>query len=150
MVAPLLERVRSPAVGVIWDIGNTYAAGEDPPEGARLLGERIAYLHIKDGAGRGAAWRLTSIGQGEVPLKQVLALLRGRGQAAALNVEWERAWHPELDPPEIALPAAIGVIRELLSHPRADERRKTNDEGELASFSSGSLSFVLRLSSFVR
>jgi hypothetical protein len=44
----------------------------------------------------------------------VFALLRERGHAAALNVEWERAWHPELDPPEIALPAAIGVIRDLL------------------------------------
>jgi sugar phosphate isomerase/epimerase len=114
VVAPLLDRVRSPAVGVIWDIGNTYAAGEDPPEGAQLLGERISYLHIKDGIGRGAAWRLTSIGQGEVPLRQVFALLRERGHAAALNVEWERAWHPELDPPEVALPAAIGVIRDLL------------------------------------
>jgi hypothetical protein len=49
-----------------------------------------------------------------VPLRQVFALLRERGRAATLNVEWERAWHPELDPPEVALPAAIGVIQGLL------------------------------------
>jgi len=30
-------------------------------------------------------------------------------------VEWEYAWHPELDPPEIALPAALQKIKALLS-----------------------------------
>jgi hypothetical protein len=30
-----------------------------------------------------------------------------------LSVEWEYAWHPELDPPEIALPAALRTVREL-------------------------------------
>jgi sugar phosphate isomerase/epimerase len=114
-VAPLLDRVRHPAVGVIWDIGNTFAAGEDPPEGVRLLGERICYMHVKDGSGRGAAWRLTPIGQGQVPLRQAFALLLARGYTGALNVEWERAWHPELDPPEIALPAALQTIRSLLA-----------------------------------
>jgi sugar phosphate isomerase/epimerase len=115
VVAPLLDRARHPAVGVIWDIGNTFAAGEDPPEGARLLGERICYMHVKDGAGRGAAWRLTPIGQGQVPLRQAFGLLLARGYTGALNVEWERAWHPELDPPEIALPAALQTIRSLLA-----------------------------------
>ncbi|MFL5805721.1 MAG: sugar phosphate isomerase/epimerase family protein [Roseiflexaceae bacterium] len=117
VVAPLLDRVRHPAVGVIWDIGNTFAAGEDPPEGVQLLGERICYTHVKDGIGRGAAWRLTPIGLGQVPLRQAFALLLARGYTGALNVEWERAWHPELDPPEIALPAALRSIRQLLSHP---------------------------------
>jgi hypothetical protein len=32
-----------------------------------------------------------------------------------LSVEWEYAWHPELDPPEIALPAALRTVRELLA-----------------------------------
>jgi len=30
-------------------------------------------------------------------------------------VEWEYAWHPELDPPEVALPAALRVVRNLLA-----------------------------------
>jgi hypothetical protein len=30
-------------------------------------------------------------------------------------VEWEYAWHPELAPPEVALPAALQTVRELLA-----------------------------------
>jgi hypothetical protein len=42
-------------------------------------------------------------------------LLLARGYAGAFSVEWERAWHPELDPPGIALPAALQATRSLLA-----------------------------------
>ena len=34
--------------------------------------------------------------------------------AGAFSVEWEWAWHPELDPPEAALPAALTAVRNWL------------------------------------
>jgi sugar phosphate isomerase/epimerase len=43
-------------------------------------------------------------GGGEFPALECLRLLRSAGYAGWFSLEWERAWHPELEPPEIALP----------------------------------------------
>jgi sugar phosphate isomerase/epimerase len=115
-VAPVLDRTRSQsALCVIWDIGNAFAAGEDPVEGFDFLKDRLAYIQVKDGKGRGPDWQLCSLGQGEVPLGQAFELLLANGYGGAFSVEWEYAWHPELDPPEAALPAALQVVRNLLA-----------------------------------
>lgn len=114
-VVPILNRVQHPALRVIWDIGNAFAAGEEPAEGFSLLNERIAYVQVKDGKGRAAYWQLCPLGEGDVPLAQAFELLLANGFQGTFSVEWEYAWHPELDPPEIALPAALQTVRELLA-----------------------------------
>jgi len=118
-VVPIFERVTNPAVGAVWDIGNAFAAGEEPEEGFELLGRRIAYVQVKDGRGRLADWRLTRLGEGEVPLRRAFELLLCSGYAGAFSVEWERAWHPELDSAEAALPHVLMAVRELLAAARA-------------------------------
>ena len=100
---------------VIWDIGNAFAAGEDPSESFELLKDRLAYVQVKDGKGRAPDWRLCPLGQGDVPLDQAFELLLANDYQGAFSVEWEYAWHPELDPPENALPAALRTVRELLA-----------------------------------
>jgi sugar phosphate isomerase/epimerase len=115
-VAPVLDRTKSDsALGVIWDIGNSYAAGEEAQESFDLLKDRLAYVQVKDGSGRGAEWKLCSLGMGNVPLAQAFELLLAHGYKGALSVEWEYSWHPELDPPDIALPAALQTVRQLLA-----------------------------------
>lgn len=112
-IVPVLTQVQHPALRVIWDIGNAFSAGEDPKAGFEFLKNRIAYVQVKDGAKRGDEWQLCTLGQGHVPLEQAFGLLSAHGYEGALSVEWEYAWHPELDPPEIALPAALRTVREL-------------------------------------
>ena len=115
-VAPVLNRIQShSAPQVIWDIGNAFAAGEESLEGFELLKDRLAYIQIKDGKRRGTEWQLCPLGQGDVPLGQAFELLSANGYEGTLSVEWEYAWHPELDPPEIALPAALRTVQELLA-----------------------------------
>lgn len=113
-VAPILGRVPHPHLGVIWDIANAFSADEEPAEGFELLSKRLAYVQVKDGQGRGDDWQLTSLGAGEVPLQQAFDLLRANGYAGAFSVEWEYAWHRELDPPEVALPAALRLVKSLI------------------------------------
>lgn len=127
-VAPILDRTRShSALGVIWDIGNAYATGEEAREGFELLKDRLAYVQVKDGKGRGEDWQLCSLGKGDVPLAQAFELLLANGYEGALSVEWEYAWHPELDPPEIALPAALQVVRNLLDEVHSNQTLSHSD-----------------------
>jgi sugar phosphate isomerase/epimerase len=99
-IAPILNRVQHPALRVIWDLGNAFAAGEDPAEGFELFKDRLAYVQVKDGTGRNANWKLCPLGQGDVPLNQAFELLRTDDYRGAFSVEWEYAWHPELEPCE--------------------------------------------------
>jgi sugar phosphate isomerase/epimerase len=75
----------------------------------------MAYVQVKDGKGRAPHWQLCPVGEGDVPLRQDFALLLAIDYSGAFSVEWEYAWHPELDPPEKALPAAIRAVHELLA-----------------------------------
>ncbi|HRF47409.1 MAG TPA: sugar phosphate isomerase/epimerase family protein [Anaerolineales bacterium] len=113
VIAEILRAAPHPALGVIWDIGNATAIGEDPSDSYLLLHERLSYVQVKDGRGRGDQWQLTRLGDGDVPLRRAFDLLAAGGYRGPLSVEWEYAWHPELDPPEIALPQAAAYIRGL-------------------------------------
>ena len=112
-VLPILEQVHAD-LGVIWDIGNAFAAGEDPDEGFARYKNRLAYVQVKDGILKESQWQLCSLGRGNVPLTQAFELLLKSGYEGALSVEWDYAWHPELDPPDTALPAALQVVRDIL------------------------------------
>ena len=114
VIFPIFDRSH-PDLRVIWDIGNTFAVGEDPAEGFEVLKDRLAYVQVKDGKRHGSTWQLCSLGQGHVPLARAFELLLDHGYEGAFSVEWEYAWHPELDPPEIALPAALRTVQKLLS-----------------------------------
>ncbi len=113
-ITPVLNRAH-PALRAIWDIGNGYAAGEYPSEAFDLMKHHLAYVQIKDGKGRGSTWRLCPLGEGDVPLHHAFGLLLATNYRGAFSVEWEYAWHPELDPPEIALPAALRAVKKLLA-----------------------------------
>ena len=116
LVAPLLNRDPSHAeLRVIWDLGNTFAAGEETEEGFHLLKDRLAYVQVKDGWIRESGWQLCPVGHGDVPLARAFELLLDAGYQGAFSVEWEYFWHPELDPAEIALPAARWQLQKLLS-----------------------------------
>ncbi len=114
-ILPILTQLQHPALRVIWDIGNAFAAGDDLRESFELLKHRIAYVQVKDGMKHGADWQLCSLGQGHVPLAKAFSWLLADGYEGTLSVEWEYAWHPELEPPESALPASLKTVRELLA-----------------------------------
>lgn len=115
-LSPVLRQIDHPALRVIWDIGNAFSAGEDPAEGFDLLKDRLAYIHVKDGKKHGSHWKLCTLGEGDVPLGRAIEFLLKNNYQGAFSVEWEYAWHPELDPPQIVLPLALQSLRKLLAH----------------------------------
>jgi sugar phosphate isomerase/epimerase len=114
-VADLLALVPSPAAGALWDVLHTWRMGEAPDLVARLFGDRLLHVHVKDGRPRGGAdWELVPLGEGTVPMARSLRALRDGGYRGWLSVEWEKRWHPELAEPEVALPqhaAALAALR---------------------------------------
>ena len=50
------------------------------------------------------------LGDGEVPVRDMLALLSGGGYQGWVSVEWEKRWHPEIAAPEVALPQHLAML----------------------------------------
>jgi hypothetical protein len=53
-------------------------------------------------------------GLGTVPIRETIELLARAGYAGYYGFEWEKAWHPEIEEPEVALPHYARVMREWL------------------------------------
>jgi sugar phosphate isomerase/epimerase len=115
-VAGVLAKARHPAIAALWDVHNQFETGEPVNEAFDRLWPRIGYLHVKDsfkmpGGGR----QLCFLGAGDVPIAEVVALLKARGFAGYVVVEWEKAWHPELADADVAAAQHILKLREYLS-----------------------------------
>jgi sugar phosphate isomerase/epimerase len=123
-VTALTAACGSPGTGVLYDVLHPCRAGESLGETLAVLGARVRLVHLKDarrppsGSDR---WGLCMIGEGDVPLPAALVGLRTHGYTGWYSFEWEKRWHPELEEPEIALPAANKAIRDLLSHEEVQE-----------------------------
>ncbi|MGI6082419.1 MAG: sugar phosphate isomerase/epimerase family protein [Limnochordia bacterium] len=111
----VLERVDNPYVGVLWDVHHPYRfCGEAVADTFATLGKYVVHVHIKDSIATEDSFRYCLPGEGDVPLGEVVELLRSVSYQGWLSFEWEKRWHPELAEPEVALPAFARVMRDLL------------------------------------
>ncbi len=118
-LATLLGYARGSA-GAVYDSHHPHRMGERPAEVLQALGHNIRHVHVKDAVRRPGRdeWQLVMMGQGEVPVRELLSLLPGTGYDGWVSLEFERKWHPELGRPEVALRPQIALLREWLRpHP---------------------------------
>jgi sugar phosphate isomerase/epimerase len=98
-------------VGAVWDSHHPYRMGERPADVYANLGRRILLAQVKDARRKpDGDWQLVLLGEGEVPVIQMLRLLMQGGYRNWISVEWEKRWHPEIEAPEIALPQHHRVL----------------------------------------
>jgi sugar phosphate isomerase/epimerase len=126
VVAEVLDRVPDPAIGAVWDSHHPYRAGESAAQAYTALAPRILLAQVKDARRapeRPDGWQLVLLGHGEVPVREMLALLAAGGYPGWVSVEWEKRWHPEIAEPQVALPQHLAVLRAWPDgdHPEADQ-----------------------------
>jgi sugar phosphate isomerase/epimerase len=138
LMLELLMHVRNSRVGVLWDTHHPWRFhGEPVGETYRRLKPWIRHTHWKDSvlkepgelseeaAAAEARARSTNrghrtasyvpFGTGEFPAAETLRLLLAGGYGGWFSLEWEKAWHPDLDDPELALPPFPAALRGLLA-----------------------------------
>jgi sugar phosphate isomerase/epimerase len=123
-LAALLQRVANPAIGALWDVHHPYRKGEAPEQTARLIGERVRHVHVKDAKRDGEGWKFVLLGEGELPVRQVIAILAEQGFDGYVALDWELMWHPEIAPAEVALPNYLAGLRQLIGAAEAAVQNK--------------------------
>jgi sugar phosphate isomerase/epimerase len=120
----LLAKVPSKSFGAIWDSLHPHRMGETPAEVYKNIGARTYHVHIKDGRRSDAhkgGWQLVPLGEGEVPVQDVLDQLVAGGYTGYLTVEWEKYWHPEIETAEVALPHELKVLQGYVEKVRSEK-----------------------------
>jgi sugar phosphate isomerase/epimerase len=105
-----------PTAGILYDVLHPCRMGEPVEQTVSTLGRHVKLVHVKDGhrpPDGSEEWPLCALGEGDVPLDSILALLQAQGYDGWYTFEWEKRWHPELAEPEVALPAGAAYVRAL-------------------------------------
>ncbi len=111
----ILKGVNMPEVGLLWDTHHTVVSGkETPAETFKQLGPFIRHTHIKDSIPSGNDVRYVLPGSGKIPMRDIVQVLAKGGYRGYYGFEWEKAWHPEIEEPEIAFPQYAKLMGELL------------------------------------
>jgi len=114
----LFGELEGDLAAILWDVHHPYRMNGEPPALTWLnLGRFVEYTHWKDSKldpSRKEGYQLTHFGQGDLPLEEIISLLKNGGYQGYLTLEWEKRWHPELAEPEEAFPVFIEKMRALL------------------------------------
>ncbi len=114
-VAAALAPIESQWAGAIWDVHHPFRMGESMEDTWRYIGSRLKHVHMKDARLLpDGEWQLVLMGEGEVPCRDILALLINEGYEGYISAEWEKKWHAEIEEPEIAMPQHAQVLNQWM------------------------------------
>ena len=115
--ARLMAEANHPRVRVLWDLHHPYRTNDEPAEVTyKNLAPYTVSTHIKDSVPNpDGSHTYVLLGEGDVPLKQMIDMLVAGGYNGYAILEWEKRWHRELAEPEIAFPQYVSKMREWLA-----------------------------------
>lgn len=97
----------------LWDIMHPLEEDETPEESMQYFGDKCAHIHIKDGTTdpdpEAISYVYGPIGEGELPIAEIVGVLKKAGYDGFYSLEWEENWRQSLK--DIALDH-----REVLAH----------------------------------
>ncbi len=112
----IMKGVALPEVGLLWDTHHTCVAGnEKPAETFEKLGRYVGHVHLKDSVPATEDVRYVLVGSGKVPVREIVRVLAQGHYKGYYGFEWEKAWHPEIEDPEVAFPHYAKVMGQYLS-----------------------------------
>ncbi len=107
---PVIKAAGKANVQPLWDMAHPFSHGEKLEDTVALFEGKVCHCHVKD---HSAEHEMTLLGDGIVPLKESLAALKKTGFVGYVSLEWEKAWMPDIDEPEVAFPQAIEWLRKI-------------------------------------
>lgn len=125
----LLDSVGSRKVAALWDTHHPYRfMGEKPDETIANLGEYIKYVHIKDSVSRDGVIEYKLMGQGDMPVKEMLGALGSIGYNGYVSLEWVKRWADNLCDAGVVVPHYAAYMKPYKvhhKHPLQDNNQGT-------------------------
>jgi fatty-acyl-CoA synthase len=127
----LLDQIESDAVAALWDMHHPYRfAGEKPGKTVQNLGAYIKYVHIKDSVVENGVVKYRMMGEGDLPIDDMMLALRSINFDGYISLEWVKRWAADLDDAGVVFPNFANYMSRYMEQGAAkgrlfDNNRKT-------------------------
>ena len=110
----LLDSFASDYLGALWQMSAAYfGGGESPEEVIRNLGAYVRHVHVCDAHKTEKGIEYCLVGEGELPLRDMMLALRSVNYDGFLSLVWDPAWCEELDDMEIIYAQYAGFMKQF-------------------------------------
>lgn len=107
----LLDTVANDAVAALWDMHHPFRInGETPETTVQNLGAYIKYAHIKDSVSQDDKISYKLMGEGDLPMDEMINALHSINYDGFVSLEWVRRWSEDLEDAGIAIPQFAGFM----------------------------------------
>ncbi|MBR7094793.1 MAG: AMP-binding protein, partial [Clostridia bacterium] len=104
----MLDRFASDFLGALWDVHHPYRDhGESADDTIKNLGAYVSHVHLRDSDEAG---NYQLIGEGTMPIDDVVRALSSVNYDAFISLEWKPEWLTGLDDPEIIFPHFVNYM----------------------------------------
>jgi len=107
----LLNEISSGSVAALWDLHHPYRfAGEKPEKTVQNLGAYIKYVHIKDSIMEDGKPKYRMMGEGDLPIDDMMRALRSINYEGYISLEWVKRWAADLDDAGVVFPNFVNYM----------------------------------------
>ncbi len=98
----MLSRFSCDNLGALWDMNHTARNGGEKAETTlQNLGVYIKHVHLKDSEPEGDGFAYCLVGEGTLPIDEMMRALRSINYDGYISFEWEPSWLSDVSEPEI-------------------------------------------------
>ena len=110
----LLNTFACDNLAALWDMYSTYFVGhEDAETTIKNLGAYVRHVHIKDAAEENGELGFCLMGEGELPIEEMMLALRSVNYDGFISLEWHPDWCEELDDMEIIFSQFVNFMKQF-------------------------------------
>ena len=115
----LLDVYARDELGALWDMHHPFRDfGEKPDTTIRNLGAYVRHVHLRDSDEVG---EYNLIGEGSVPLKELMLALSSIDYSGFVSMEWKPEWMPDLPLREVIFPYFVNYMKRF-ENPRGKRK----------------------------
>ncbi len=126
----VLNHFASDSIGALWDVYHTcLVEGETPEKSIQNLGAGVKHLHIKDALKNKDGLEYTLMGEGDLPVEDIMNALGSVNYDGFISLEWDPAWMDDIGEPDIIFPQFAEYMGSLASPDRNRKPVLYNEAG---------------------
>lgn len=126
----LLSEIASDYVAALWDINHPFRIMNEQPETTiQNLGAYIKYIHAKDSVMEDGKLRYTFMGEGDLPIPEIIKALKSIKYDGYISLEWVKRWMPDLSDAGVVFPHFCNYMTQFLGGTVGKQKYYQNKAG---------------------
>lgn len=114
LLRDILNEFADESVSALWDMFSTYFKGNESAEQTITnLGAYVRHVHIKDAIKGENETEYCLMGEGDLPIDEMILALRSVNYNGFVSLEWDPDWCPEIDDMEIIFSQFAGYMHQF-------------------------------------